>query len=152
MLGAAVAAQLAPAHGDLFEFVRSDVVRGRHDFGELVEIPTPVSVARGQEEILFGGEVFVDRALGIAGRLGDVVESRGDETLFGEHLLGGIQQQRAGALEAALARHRLDHDAILPQNFTPWSFRYSLVYFRRMGHFRGWCAAVRSTRYEETVS
>jgi hypothetical protein len=69
------------------------VVRGRHHLGELVEIPAPIPVARSQEQFFLGGEVFVDRALRVAGRLGDVIESRRDETAFGEHLLRGIQQQ-----------------------------------------------------------
>src|SRR6185369_13607995 len=114
MLGAAVTAQLAPAHGDLLEFVRSDVVRRQHYFGEIVEVTTPVPVARCQEQVFLGGEVLVDRAFRVAGRLGDVVESRWDETLFGENLLCGIQQKRARALEAPLSCPGLNHAAILP--------------------------------------
>ena len=104
VLGAAVAAQLAPPLGDVVELACADLVRRRHHLGEIVEVAAPVPVADCKEEVLLGGEVLVDGALRVAGSMGDVVESRWGEALFGEHLLGGIQQQRAGVLQAPLPR------------------------------------------------
>src|SRR5215217_1242052 len=151
MLGATVTTQLAPAVADVFEFSGSDVVGRRHHLGEVVEVPTPIPVARGQEQFFLGGEVLVDRAFRVAGRLGDVVESGWDEPFFSENLFGGIQQQRTSALEASLAGPRL-HEPMVPQNLTPWSLRYSLVYFRSIVHFGGGSVeSMRSTGAEETI-
>src|SRR3982751_3521873 len=41
--------------------------------------------------------------------MGDIVESRCRETFFGEHLLGGIQEQRTGVLDASLPGPALNH-------------------------------------------
>jgi hypothetical protein len=41
--------------------------------------------------------------------MSDVVESRWCETFFGEHILCGVQQERASVLEASFPCPPLDH-------------------------------------------
>ncbi len=109
VLGAAVSAQLAPTLRDLVEFARGDLLRRGHHLGEVVEIAPPVPVADRQEEVFLGGEVLVDGAFGVARRVRDVIESRWREALFGEDVLGGVEEQRTGVLEASLPRPSLGH-------------------------------------------
>ena len=46
----------------------------------------------------------------------NVIESRCSETFFGEDVLGGVEEQRTGVLEAPFARPPLSHGKSLPQN------------------------------------
>ena len=116
VLGTSVTAQLAPALGDVVELARPDLPRRKHHLSEIVEIATPVPVAYRQEEILLRGEVLVNGAFRIARGVGDIVESRCREAFFGEHLLGGIEEQRTRVLKASLPGPALNHGAIVPQD------------------------------------
>src|SRR3954451_11126719 len=116
MLGSTVDAQLTPAAGNGVECGCTDFGRGRQHFGEIVEVTPPVPIAHREEEILLGGEVLVDGALRVTGRTRDVIETCWRKTFFGEHLLGGVQQQSTRALEASLPCPLLDHALILSQN------------------------------------
>ena len=98
MLGTAIPAQLPPARGNIIAFAFADLLRGRHDLGEVVEVASPVPVADGEEELLLGGEVLVDGTFRIPRRVRDVIESRWRETLLGEDVLSGVEEQRARAL------------------------------------------------------
>ena len=91
---------------------------------------TPIPVADGQEEVLFGGEVLVDGAFRVTRRICDIVQSRCGEALFGEYLLRGIQEKRSRVLEASLPRPTLSHTPIVAQNL-----RDPLVYQIPVGIF-----------------
>src|SRR5262245_25745852 len=116
MLGATVGTELAPAGRDIVEFTGTDFARLAQYLGEVVEVPPPVAVADGQEQVFLRGEVLVDGAFGVTGGVGDVIESRRGEALFGKHRLGSVQKQRPGVLQAALACPPLNHAVILPRN------------------------------------
>src|SRR5207342_2862873 len=87
------------------------------------------------EEVFLRGEVLVDGALRVAGRMCDVIESCWRKTFFGEHLLRRIQEERAGVLEAPLPRPTLDHagdsatesEKILGHSDTGWYIRRVLA-------------------------
>jgi hypothetical protein len=93
MLGSTIAAQLTPTLGNLIELTRTDVRRGGHHFGEVIEVSTPIAVADGQEEVFFCREVFVDSAFGVPGGASDVIERCRDKPFFAEDFLGGVDQK-----------------------------------------------------------
>ena len=53
--------------------------------------------------------MLVNGALGISRRVRDVVESRWNEALFGEHIFRGVKQQRPRVFQAPLPRPALHH-------------------------------------------
>lgn len=54
-------------------------------------------IQQDQEQILLGGEVGVEGALGVARGVGDLVDRGAFETVLGEPPCGGVQQRAAGA-------------------------------------------------------
>ena len=67
-----------------------------------------VAAQERREQLALRGEVGVDRALRVAGRLGDRLERGAVIAEPVEHLGGGVEQPLAGLLAALLARHALD--------------------------------------------
>ena len=67
---------------------------------DLLELGGQALVEQGKEQLILVGEVGVDGALGVAGRLGDLVNRGGMEAPTGEHLAGGVEQPGAGLLAA----------------------------------------------------
>ena len=67
---------------------------------DLLELGGHALVQQRQEQLVLVGEVGVDGALGVAGRVGDLVDRGGMEAPTGEHLTGGVEESGTGLLAA----------------------------------------------------
>src|SRR5215217_4496735 len=80
---------------------------------DLLELSGHALVQQREEQLILVGEVGVDGPLGVAGRVGDLVDRGGMEAPAGEHLAGGVKQPGTGllsALRSGQSGHAVLHD------------------------------------------
>ncbi len=94
--------------GELAE--RREQVGGLGELGQFAGELRPVTLADAGDQVLFRGEVDVDRAGTDPGSLADVLHGRAVEALSGKALFGGVQDMGAagdlgGGLELGQGRY-----------------------------------------------
>ena len=77
-----------------WSFSRAERLRGVGG-GDRLEHHVPALEEQRVEDLLLGGEVVVDEAVGDAGLVGDVGHPAGVEALPGEHPHGGVEDHPA---------------------------------------------------------